>query len=238
MKVTMNDVKLVRTIHPEVRVLDGKAGVCEYVASDESIDSHREVIRANGWRFNRFQKNAPFVDSHDYGSLEKLLGRVLYFAVKGKQLVETVQWAIYVADNKLAQLGWKMTEAGYLRAVSVGFMPTKYLTKYDAQDARLRGEWLTQLAELGLSEESAPRAIYVEQEQVELSACIIGANANALAKSYKAGFLDDEMLEKISTERSKRTTASEADEAADALLALRRRREEFLRRFEAALKGL
>jgi len=231
-------MKLRRTIHPEVRVIDSKTGLCEYVASDESIDSYREVIRANGWRFNRFQKNAPFVDSHDYGTLEKLLGKVVDFAVKGKQLVETVQWAIDVADNKLAQLGFKMTEAGYLKAVSVGFMPTKYLTKWDAQDARLRGEWLMQLQDLGLSEENAPRAIFIEQEQVELSACIIGANANALAKSYKAGFLDDELLEKISMESSKRLPGDVTDDAADVALLRQRRREEFLRRFEATVKGL
>jgi hypothetical protein len=225
-----------RTIHPEIRVIDSKTGMVEYVASDESIDSYREVIRANGWRFNRFSKNAPFVDSHDYSTLEKLVGKVVDFSVKGKQLVETVQWAIDVADNKLAQLGWKMTEAGYLKAVSVGFMPTRYLTKWDAQDARLRGDWLAQLQELGMQEENAPRVIYLEQEQVELSACIIGANMNALAKSYKAGFMDDDLMEKISLEQTKRTPADVTDEAADVALARQRQRKEFLRRFEAAIK--
>lgn len=228
--------KLYRTLHPEIRVIDSKAGIAEYVASDETIDSYREVIRASGWRFNRFQKNAPFVDSHDYGTLENLLGKVVDFAVRGKQLVETVQWAIDVADNKLAQLGWKMTEAGYLRAVSVGFMPTRFLTKWDAQDARKRGEWLAQLGELGLGEDQAPRTIFVEQEQVELSACIIGANANALAKSYKAGFIDDETLDKISLMQSKRETAGATDDLADVALARQRvRAAEWLGRFETAL---
>ena len=28
-----------RTLHPEIRVLDTKGGICEYVASDETLDS-------------------------------------------------------------------------------------------------------------------------------------------------------------------------------------------------------
>lgn len=236
----MANMKLIRTIHPETKVLDAKAGVVEYVASDESIDSYEEVIRANGWRFSRFERNAPFVDSHDYGTLEKLVGRVLDFKVVGRQLIETVQWAVDVADNKLAQLGFRMTEAGYLRAVSVGFFPTKALTRWDGSTADNRVAWLQQLKELGLSEQNAPRVIYLEQEQIELSACIIGANPNALAKSYKAGILDDQMLETISQEQARRSIpASSTVEPADVAEARQRVRcAEFLRRFERAVKAL
>jgi hypothetical protein len=232
----MKNTTLRRTIHPEVRVLDAKVGLVEYVASDESIDSYREVIRASGWRFSRFAKNAPFVDSHDYSSTEKLLGVVVDFAVKGSKLVETVKWAVDVAENKLAQLGWKMTEAGYLKAVSVGFMPVKMASNYYLED---RAAWLQQLEELGLTEQNAPRTIFIEQEQIELSSCIIGANPNALAKSYKAGMLDDEMLERISQEQTKRNNADATRVAADVALARRRQQEgEFLGRFERALKGV
>jgi hypothetical protein len=196
-----------RTIHPEVRVLDEKAGIAEYVASDESLDSYREIIRANGWRFTRFSKNAPFVDSHDYSTLEKQLGKVVEFKVAGSRLHEAVQWAIDVPENKLAQLGWRMTAAGYLRAVSVGFFPTKVVTKWDSDPF----PFVSALQELGLTKESGVRAVYLEQEQIELSAVIIGANPNALAKSYKAGLLTDDDLEMISSERTKREPASPAD---------------------------
>jgi len=167
-----------RQIHPETRVIDSARGLVEYVASDETIDSYREIIRADGWRFNHFQKNAPFVDSHEYGTVEKLLGQVVDFKVVGKRLVETVQWAIDVTENKLAQLGWKMTEAGYLKAVSVGFWPTKTFTAGSNEKS-----FAAQLKELGLPADSPVRAIYAEQEQIELSAVVIGANPNALAKS-------------------------------------------------------
>lgn len=217
-------MKLRRTIHPEVRVLDAKTGTVEYIASDETIDSYREIIRADGWRFNRFSKNAPFVDSHDYSTLDKLLGNVVDFQIAGKKLVETVKWAIDVAENRLAQLGWKMTEAGYLKAVSVGFIPTKMVSKWD-QNPQAFAEELTAL---GLPKDSPVRAIYQEQEQIELSAVVIGANPNALAKAYKADVLNDGDLEFLSEEATKRETANPADDPAAAALARQRARTAFL----------
>jgi len=196
-----------RTIHPEVKVIDAKAGLVEYIASDETVDSYREIIRADGWRFTRFAKNAPFVDSHEYGTVEKLLGQVVDFKVAGGKLVETVKWAIDVAENKLAQLGWKMTEAGYLKAVSVGFLPVKVVSKYDGNTV----DFSRELSRLNLGSNADVRAIYLEQEQIELSACIIGANPNALAKSYKAGVIDDADLELIS---SVKFTAPDTDDPA------------------------
>ena len=44
-----------RTIHPVTRVLDEAKGIVEYVASDESIDSYQEIVRAAGADFSRFQ---------------------------------------------------------------------------------------------------------------------------------------------------------------------------------------
>lgn len=223
-------MKFRRTIHPEVKVIDAKSGVVEYVASDETLDSYREIIRAAGWRFNHFKRNAPFVDSHDYSSIEKLVGKVVDFRVEGKQLIETVQWALGVG-SALAEMGWKMTEGGFLKAVSVGFFPRRWITPSD------RVAWSEQMQELGLAEQNAPRAIYLEQEQVELSSCILGANPNALAKAYKAGALDDTGLEIISQEQVKRATASEAANPGLAALAQVRAREQFLEQFEQALKA-
>ena len=75
---------------------------------------------------------------------------------------------------------------------------TQEPTKQSIAEERV-AEWrkLTpqqQLEELGLKD-NPPRSIYLEQEQVELSACVIGANPNALARSYKAGLLTDADLD-------------------------------------------
>jgi hypothetical protein len=219
-----------RTITPQVRVVDAKAGIVEYVASDETLDSYREVIRASGWRFTHFEKNAPFVDSHDYWTIEKCVGRVLDFEVKGKQLVETVQWAIDVESNTLARQGFEMTANGYLKAVSVGFWPMRAVSKWD-QD---KIQYYKELQDLGLTEENGPRVIYLEQEQVELSACIIGANPNALARAYKAGILSDADIDMISLERTKREHVPVMSDPAEVAGMRQRAREEFLGRLSKA----
>lgn len=221
-----------RTIHPEVRVLDEKTATVEYVASDETIDSYKEIIRAAGWRFNLCAKNFPFVDSHDYSTIEKCLGKVVDFAVRGRQLFNTVQFAVDVAENRLAQLAWKMTVAKMLSAVSVGFRPTVYATKWDTDKALFTG----QLADLKLPLNADVRAVYIEQEQIELSLCVIGANPNAVAKAYKSGAFTDADLETLSLEHAKRETASPADGTDAAELARHRSRMQFLEKLETAIK--
>lgn len=174
-----------RTVHPNVRVMDAAKGIVAYTASNQTIDSYQEVIRADGWRFNRLAKNAPFVDSHKYGTVENLLGKILEAKIEGNELVNVVQWAIDVQENRLAQLGWKMTVAGYLRAVSVGFFPVSWVDPWSDKTGMAQ-----QLAELGLPEDAAVRTIYTEQEQVELSVCIIGANPDAVARAGAAGVIE------------------------------------------------
>jgi len=210
-----------RTIHPEIRVIDSKAGLVEYIASDETLDSYREVIKADGWRFDNFKKNAPFVDSHDYGSIEKLLGKVVDFKVSGKRLIETVQWAKDVESNVLAQRGWAMTEAGFLKAVSVGFWPVRQVSRWDTDPYGYNQA----VADLGLkdsADEAKPRTIFLEQQQIELSAVIIGANPNAIARSYKAGILNDDDLIYFDEEQKRLESSSLTDE--DALVREQRAR--------------
>lgn len=224
----MNPIR--RQLNPVARVLDEAKGLVEYVASDETVDSYREVIRANGWRFDLFKKNSPFVDSHDYSSIEKSLGKVVDFEVRGGKLIETVQWAKDVPENRLAQYGWAMVRAGFLPAVSVGFFPTKAVN---------RGEpaFSQQLVELGLASDAAVRTIYTEQQQIELSAVIIGANPNALAKAYKAGALDDTALDFLSSEHAKRETARAAVGPDAAVLARHQARERFLEQLHTTIKS-
>jgi len=225
---------ITREIHPKSRVLDAGAGLVEYVATDESLDADNEVLRAKGARFDRFQRNAPFVNSHRYDSIEHCLGRVVDFKVEGDNVVETVKWATDVPENRLAQLGFKMTEAGYLKAVSLGFLPEAAVTPSQGRAFR------EQLAELRLDGKSVPTKIITRWQQHELSACIIPVNPNALAKgycqAYKAGLLTDADLEVISKEYSERETADRTDGAAAVRLAQQRSRERFLERFEKAVK--
>lgn len=244
---------ITRELPTTTKIADDKSGIVEYVASDQSMDSQGEVIRADGWRFDRFAKNAPLVDSHKYNSIGCVLGKVLSFTVQGRQLVETVQWAIDVPENQLARLGYQMTKAGYLKAVSVGFAPERVLTVLpesqwspDWAGAQVipgnsrsgKAAWANQMTDLGCAAGQQPHSIYLAQQQLELSVCVIGANPNALARSYKDGLLSDADLELISTKRAETESARRALDAAAARQARQRRQAAFLEVLQRAIEAL
>lgn len=194
------------------KVLSEKDGTVEFVASDETLDCHREIVRVGGWKFTHFKKNAPFVDSHDYSSITKLLGQVTDYRLEKGQLVETVKYSR--EPGTLAEWAFKMVRDGFLRAVSVGFIPSRMCTKWD-QDSK---DFVAQVQELRLDSATAAqlRAVYLEQEQIELSQCVLGANPNALAKAYKAGTLDEQDLDKLSAAIAASKNANPAANSADA----------------------
>jgi hypothetical protein len=178
-----------RTLTPEIRILSEAEGLVRYIASDETVDCYAEVVRAKGWKFDRFAKNAPFVDSHCYYEIEKLLGRVVSFEVKGGQLIEEVKWAVDVPEQKLAHLGFALTKGGYLKAVSVGFTSLKRAYAGTPEFAEA-----VKSMKMDAEKVAQVRCIHLEQDQLELSACIIGANPNALAKAFKAGGVPESLL--------------------------------------------
>lgn len=228
-------------LFPEIRVLDEAKAIVEYVASDEAMDADQEVIVSSGWRFNKFMKNSPFLDSHNYTSIKSALGMVLDFQVVDRRLIETAQWAVDVPENFLAQFGFRMTKAGYLKAVSVGFDIVRMVTPVSAG-------WGKAVKELGYGAFTNLKKIYLEQEQTELSACVLGVNPNAVARAYKACVLSDGDIDRLSTELGDRLSEisqvtkgvhddsagvpGAADESRD------QARAEFLRVFEITIKGL
>ncbi len=173
-----------RNLNVSARILSEADGLVEYVASDATLDSYNESILVSGWRFDLFAKNSPFVDSHNYWSIEAMLGRVVGARVEGNQLIERVQWAKDIPEHKLATIGWKLTVGGFLKAVSVGFRSEMHVYPGDSA-------WTSYAKEAGLSEEESKkcRRIFVKQQQLELSACVIGANPAAVAKAFEAGCL-------------------------------------------------
>lgn len=203
-----------RSMQVEAKILDKAKGIVRYVASDETLDCHNEIVRASGWRFTHFAKNAPFVNSHDYSDIRHLLGQVVAFRVEGKQLIEDVQYALTEKGDTLADWAFKMVEGGFLRAVSVGFCPKRYATKWDSD----RTPFVTQVTELGLDAATAAalNVVYIEHEQIELSQCVLGANPNALAKAYKAGALTEQDIDNFSALKARIETGPSASDRAPA----------------------
>ena len=205
--------KLIRALNIVPRVLNEQEGTVQFTASDETLDCYGEIIRASGWRFTQFAKNAPFVDSHDYSSITKLLGQVTDFRVEGGALVETVRYSR--EPGTLAEWAFKMVRDGFLRAVSVGFYPVRMASKYDRDTA----DFQAQISALKLDAATAAKlnAVYLEQEQIELSQCVIGANPNALARAYKSGCLSEQDIDQFAALCATSKTVAPADASAGAI---------------------
>ncbi|HTJ77947.1 MAG TPA: hypothetical protein VL357_03050 [Rariglobus sp.] len=211
------------------RVLSEADGTIEFTASDETLDCYGEIVRVNGWRFTNFTKNSPFVNSHDYSCITQLLGKVTDWrtgmsADNKPELVETVK---YIRDEgSLGAMAFKLVRDGFLKAVSVGFVPVSMCSKWDGNSA----PFLAQIAELKLDPQQAAqlRAVYLAQEQIELSQCIIGANPSALAKAYKAGCLAEGELEKLSVLYAATKTATAPTSPADGAAASLRAKAAFI----------
>jgi hypothetical protein len=213
-----------RTLPTETKILDEKLGLIEYIASSESIDSAREVIMQDGWDFSKFEKNSPFVSSHDYSSIENLIGKITDWRVEKKQLILTAQWAKDIPGT-LGEIGWKLTIGGFLKAVSVGFWPLQMVTKWDADATGYNAA----LKKAGYKPEDNVAVVYLRQQLVELSSVILGANPDAVARAYKSGTLNDADLKTISAQLKSAPgqTAQEALNAAAACASSLRTRRAF-----------
>lgn len=223
----------------EVRIVDDGRSILEFVASDETLDSYNEVIRADGWRFNLFAKNAPFADSHSYGTVLNVFGTVTGWEVSRKRLLNQVQFATAIPENVGARYAYNMYKGGFLKGVSVGFKPVRSVSRYSAGENFK--EYEKELARLKLPEGSAlPHRIYIEHEQIELSAVVIGANPNAVimnsARAYRAQAIGDPEIEWIAAQdfAPKNETAPEAI----ACEASRASRRTFLNAFDKRLETL
>ncbi len=164
-----------------VRVLDEQRGIVEFCATSAAIDSYNEVVDPDGCDLSRFQKNSPLIDSHNYGSVANVLGKVNDIRKErgenGTELIATVQFAIDVPENDLARQSFAMVKAGYIKACSIGFIPTQTCQRNDSQFSEV-------CEDLGLGDlEDSIRCVYRQWTLLELSVCAIGANPDAVART-------------------------------------------------------
>lgn len=163
-----------------------------FVASDESVDRYGDVIRAAGWQLDRFRENPVLLFGHNTRATP--VGGVEKIEVVGKKLIADCVFRPE-GDSELADDVWKAVEGRFLRAVSVGFMPTGPIN----QLVDNTGNWT------GFE--------FTAQELLELSVVPVPANPQALAVARSLGISE-------ATQRLLFT----ADERASARVAAEQRR--------------
>jgi HK97 family phage prohead protease len=160
--------ELHRLIHPVASIPPDADHAPSYTidfrSSDSTLDRYQEVIAVAGWKLDTYRKNPVVQNAHNYSSLADTIGKSLITEVRGDHLFQRVQFA--VEENPVARVAFGLYRGGFLKAVSVGFIPLRW--------------------ENG-SQDTAYHRKYLEQELIEVSAVSVPANPNALALGLRAG---------------------------------------------------
>jgi HK97 family phage prohead protease len=135
----------------------GQSRTKRFVFSDATIDLSGDAIKQDGWQLSDFRKNPVALWSHN--SSAPPIGRASNVAVVAGKLMGDIEFAppdIY----PLADTIFRLVDGGYIKAVSVGFMPIEFEFSKD---------------------KNRPNGInFLKQQLLEISVCSIPCNPNAL----------------------------------------------------------
>jgi hypothetical protein len=104
-----------------VRTIDKEKRQATFVAATEGgvlTWGGKEFLRMSGVNLKRFRRNSVVLDTHERGSAGAVIGKGEVW-VDGRELMITVTFA----ETARAEEIWSLVQGGFLRAVSVGFLP-------------------------------------------------------------------------------------------------------------------
>lgn len=107
----------------EVKAYDAEMRTAEFVASTDVIDAHDEIVEQSSWNLTDYLRNPVVLFAHQ--SRELPIGQCVDVGLRGGNLECRIMFAPEEM-NPLAEQIWKMVQAKFLRAVSVGFVPDSY----------------------------------------------------------------------------------------------------------------
>ncbi|MCK4609422.1 MAG: HK97 family phage prohead protease [Gammaproteobacteria bacterium] len=167
----------------DTKALAETNGTFKFVISDETKDRAGEIVRVAGWDLTNFNKNGVVLFAHDYNSMP--VGKATKTYVEGTKLISEGIWA----ETEKAQTLRKLHEDGFIKTVSVGFIPKEF----DEDDG----------------------SIITKAELLEYSVVPVPANPNALTLAQEKG-IDTVALMELSQkglfEFNTKETTQETDE--------------------------
>lgn len=107
-----------------------KPGVYTFLATSAALDRQGEVVTVEGWELIHYRANPVVVDSHNYGSIENIIGRT----VEIRETAEGLEADIAFNETPRGRLATQLVEGGDLRAVSVGFRAIEMVIPRDSRE--------------------------------------------------------------------------------------------------------
>jgi HK97 family phage prohead protease len=135
-----------------------------FVFSDGSIDRAGDSIDPHGWELKSFLANPVALWAHD--SFSPPIGRASDVAPTGKRLMGDIEF-MPPDISPFADSILRMVDGGFIKAVSVGFIPLEWSFAKEAD------------RQFGIN--------FSKQELIEISLCPVPCNPNALQEAKAAG---------------------------------------------------
>jgi HK97 family phage prohead protease len=181
-------------IHTTCKEVAGDRPVLDFIASDETVDRYDEVIKQDGWELDNFMGNPVIPDCHNYGTVANILGRDILpkdQQVQDGHLCTRIEFAV---DNPMGLLAYKMSKGGFIKSMSVGFIPL---------------EWVNGNAA------GQPARTYTKSELLEKSLVVVPANPGAtIGLALKSGAIERADLKSLA-DFLKEFCSKETDPAAN-----------------------
>ena len=165
-----------------------------FVVSTPEVDRYGTIIVPSGIDYTAYLNNPIVLAQHD--SDQWPIGRCLGFAMNGENLEATIQVECVTEEGKKLT---KLINAGFVKAVSVGIIPTEY------EEQTIDGNKVT---------------VYTKSELVEFSVVSVPANRQALLKKSLKTLIKDS-LNKYKKESRMLTPEIEAKIADELLPAIK-----------------
>lgn len=168
-----SDKKIIKYYRAKVLNIDKENKTIRAVVNDDTLDRDNEVNTIDSWdkRINNFKAHPVLLSSHNYKSLQSQIGIATNVDIN-KQSKQLIMDFKYFTDegNKEADWAWKLAEKG-IAMFSVGYIPhARYIG--DAMPEEYR------------KLEPQPRAVYTDNELLEVSQVVVGSNRGALQMGF------------------------------------------------------
>ncbi len=148
-----------------VKAIDKEKRLIDFAISTERVDRMGDVITVSGWKLKEFRRNPVILFGHN--SRQPPIGRAIKVGKTDSALTATAQF-MERDLNEFADSVYRMYLEGFMRAVSVGFIPLAR-ERIEDDDGDFTGFKFT------------------KQELLEFSAVPIPANPDALINARSAG---------------------------------------------------